>query len=43
MSAECEVRHAELQWEVACLTTPTVTFRIPHSAFRTLVIKFTNF
>src|SRR6266542_3401804 len=33
-NAECGVRNAELQGGVIRITTPTFTFRIPHSAFR---------
>src|SRR5207247_4397335 len=36
-NAECGVRNAELQWEVVRRATPTLTFRIPHSALRTPV------
>ncbi len=50
MSAECGVWSAELQGEVARLTTPALILRIPHSTFRTsegwrrggYVIFFTN-
>jgi len=38
-NAECGVRNAELQCEVARYETPTLTFRIPNSAFR---ISFTG-
>src|SRR5439155_1676790 len=37
-NAECGVRNAELQGKVVRLATPTFTLRIPHSAFRTVLV-----
>src|SRR2546422_8334358 len=33
-NAECGLRNAELKCKVVRRTTPTLTFRIPHSAFK---------
>jgi len=35
MNAECGVLNAELKWKVDRRTTLALTFRTPHSAFRT--------
>ena len=37
-NAECGVRNAESKGKVVRLTTPTLTFRIPHFAFRILFL-----
>jgi hypothetical protein len=34
MSVECGMRNAEFRGKVDRIVTPTVTFRIAHSAFR---------